>query len=32
VLVGEEPPLSVQCSEMVGGKERIEEFGIEALS
>jgi penicillin-binding protein 2 len=32
VLVGEEPPLSVQCSELVGGKARIEEFGIEALS
>ena len=32
VLVGEEPPLSLQCSELVGGKERIEELGIEALS
>ncbi len=31
VLVGVEPPLSQQCSDLVGGKERIEEFGIEAL-
>jgi penicillin-binding protein 2 len=32
VLVGEEPPLSEQCEELVGGKERIRELGIEALS
>ena len=32
VLVGEEPPLSEQCEELVGGRHRIEELGIEALS